>query len=72
MMYERKVDIWAELLQQISDIAGHVNKTAVPRKVTYSLVKRIGLCIQAEGGHFEQLSYVNCTLYSFPSIFSSL
>jgi hypothetical protein len=56
VVYERKVDIEDELLQQISDAARHVNNPTDLRKVTRSLVKRTRYYIQAYSGHFEQLT----------------
>jgi hypothetical protein len=54
MVYECKVVTRDELLQRIFDDAGYVNNAAILRKVARSVVKRTGLCVQADGGHFEQ------------------
>jgi len=43
------------LLQQILSTARSINNAAVLRKVTSSVVTRVRKCMQAEGGHFEQL-----------------
>jgi hypothetical protein len=54
-VYEREVDTRDELLQRIFDAKRCVNDTAAPRKVTLSVVERVRMCIQAEGGHLEHL-----------------
>jgi uncharacterized UPF0146 family protein len=44
-----------ELFQQILSTARSINNTAVLHKVTGSLVIQDRKCMQADGGHFEQL-----------------
>jgi len=54
-VYAHKVNI-RELLQRILSAARNINNAAVLRKFTSSLVTRFRKCIQADGGHFEQLA----------------
>jgi hypothetical protein len=54
MVYACKVNM-RELLRQIFSAARRVNSTVLLRKVTCSLVTHVRKCIQADGGHFEQL-----------------
>jgi hypothetical protein len=56
MMYTCKVNITDEVLRQILNAATRKNNAAVLRKITCSLVTQVGKCIQAHGGHFEQLA----------------
>jgi hypothetical protein len=56
MLYAHKVNMREELLQQILSAARNINNAAVLRKVTSSLVTRDRKCVQADGGHFEQLA----------------
>jgi hypothetical protein len=56
MLYAHKVNTIEELLQRILSAARSINNAAVLRKVTSSLVKRVRKCIQADGGHIEQLA----------------
>ena len=53
-----KVNTREELLQLIFSAARSINYAAVLRKVTSSLVTRSRKCIQADGGHFEELAWV--------------
>jgi hypothetical protein len=53
IVYAHKVNTGEELLQRILSAARNINNAAVLRKVTSSLVTRVGKCIQADGGHFE-------------------
>jgi hypothetical protein len=77
MVYEHKVNMTEELLQQILSAARSFNSAAVLPKVMSPLRK----CIQADGGHCEQLAsglngecvtvhlttYLNkCTMLIFP------
>jgi hypothetical protein len=55
MVYAHKV-YTRELLEQIFSVARNFNNAAVLRKFMSPLVKRVGKCIQADGGHFEQLA----------------
>jgi len=50
-----KVNTREELLQRILSAARSINNAAVPCKVTSSVVTRDRKCMQADGGHFEQL-----------------
>jgi Fe-S cluster biogenesis protein NfuA len=45
-----------ELLQRILSAVRNTNNTAALHKVTSSLVTQVRKCIQADGGHFEQLA----------------
>jgi hypothetical protein len=56
MVYAHKVNMREVLLQQIVSAERNINNTAVLRKVTSSLVTQARKCIQADGGHFEQLA----------------
>jgi len=47
-----------ELLQQIPIGTTNINNAALFPKVTSSLVTQVRKCIQADGGHFEQLALV--------------
>ena len=58
MLYAHKVNMREELLQQILSAARNINNAAVLRKVTSSLVTRDRKCVQADGGHFEQLAWL--------------
>jgi len=58
MVYARKVNTTEELLQRIFSVARSINNAAVLRRVTSYLVTRVRKCIQADGGHFEQFSWV--------------
>jgi len=53
-----KLNTREELFQRILSAARSINNAAVLRKVTSSLVTRVRKCIQADGGHFEQLALV--------------
>jgi hypothetical protein len=53
-----KVNTRDELLQRILSAARNINNAAVLHKVTRSLVTSVTKCIQADGGHFEQLALV--------------
>jgi len=55
MVYSHKVYM-RELLQRLLSTARSINNAALLRKVTSSLVKRVRKCIQADGGHLEQLA----------------
>jgi len=44
-----------ELLQRILSAARSINTTVALRKVKGSVVTPVRKCIQADGGHFEQL-----------------
>jgi hypothetical protein len=65
MVYARKVNIRVELLQWILSAARSINNAAVLRKITSFLATRVRKCIEADGGHFRQLSIewriCNCT-----------
>jgi hypothetical protein len=56
MVSARKVNTREKLLQQILSAARSINNASVLHKVTNSLVTRVIKCIQADGGHFEQLA----------------
>jgi hypothetical protein len=56
MVYVHMVNIREELFQRIISAARSIDNAAVLRKVKSSPVKRVRKCIQAYGGHFEQLS----------------
>jgi len=56
MVYAQKLNTRDELLQQILSTARSINNSAVLRKVTCPLVTRVRKCIQADGGHLEQLA----------------
>jgi len=45
-----------ELLQRIFSAARSINNAAVLRKVTSSVVTRVGKFIQADGGHIKELA----------------
>jgi len=55
-VFAHKVNTREELLQRILSAARSINKAAVLRRVTSSLVTRVRTCIQADGGHFEQFA----------------
>jgi len=57
-MYAHKVNTREELLQWILSTARSINNAAVLRRVTSSLATRVRKCIQADGGYFEQFSWV--------------
>jgi hypothetical protein len=52
----RKLNMREKLLQKILSAARSINNAALLHKVTSSLVTRARKCIQADGGHFEQLA----------------
>ena len=54
--YEHTVNTRKELLQRILSAARSINNAAALRKFTDSLVTQVRKCIQADGGHFEQLA----------------
>ena len=56
LVYAHRVNTREELLQRILNAARSFNNAAVLRKVTSPLVTRVRKCIQADGGHFEQLA----------------
>jgi uncharacterized UPF0146 family protein len=56
MVYAHKLNTIEELFQRILSVARSINNAAALRKFTSSPVKRARKCIQADGGHFEQLS----------------
>jgi len=58
MVYAHKVNTRKELLQRILSAARSINNAALLPKVTSSLVTPVRKCIQANGGHFEQLAWV--------------
>jgi hypothetical protein len=58
MVYACKMNA-RELLQRILSTARSINNAAVLHKITSSLVTRVRKCIQADGGHFEQLASVS-------------
>jgi len=81
IVYARKVNTREELLQRILSAARNINNIVVLRKVTSSLVTWVRKCIQADGGHLEQVArllngesvavhltaYLNkCTMLLFP------
>jgi hypothetical protein len=81
MVCAQKVNM-REILPRILSTARSINNAAVFHKVTNSLVTQVRKCIQAEGGHIEQLACVlnsksvtecltiylsNCTTLLFPS-----
>ena len=51
-----KVNTREELLQRILSAAKSTNNAAVLHMVTSFLVTRVRTCMQADGGHFEQLA----------------
>ena len=55
MVYEQKVNTREELVHRILSAARSINNAAVLRKVTSSLVTRVRKCMEADGGHFENL-----------------
>lgn len=56
LVYEVKVNTRAELIQRIQDACEQTrNNHQVLRAATQSILDRSRLCINAEGGHFEQL-----------------
>jgi hypothetical protein len=56
MVYARKVKKREELLWRILNVARRKSNASMLRKVKNSLVTRVGKCIQADAGHFEQLT----------------
>jgi len=54
VVYAHKVNMREELLQRFLSAAGSINKAAVLRKITSSLVTRVRKRIQADAGHFKQ------------------
>jgi hypothetical protein len=56
MFYAHKVSTREELLQRILRAARSFNNAAVLRMITSPLVKRASKLIEADRGHFEQLS----------------
>jgi len=56
MVYVHKMNMREDLLQRILSAARSFNNAALFRKVMSPLVKRARKCIQADGGHFEQLA----------------
>jgi hypothetical protein len=58
IVYAHKVNMREELLQLILSAARSINKAAVLRKVTRSVVTRVRNCIQAVGGHFGKFACV--------------
>jgi hypothetical protein len=56
MVCAHELNTREELLQRILSAARSIYNTAVIRKVTRSLVTRVRKCIQAHGGHIEQLA----------------
>ena len=58
MVCAHRVKTREELLQRILSAARSINKAAVLRKFTSSLVTRVRKCVQADGGHFEKLAWV--------------
>jgi len=55
MVCAHKVNMREELLQILSP-ARSISNAAVLRKISGSVVTRVRKCIQADGGHFEQLA----------------
>ena len=55
MVYEHKVNTREVLLHRILSAARSINNAAALRKVTSSLVTRVRKCMEADGGHFENL-----------------
>ena len=55
VVYAQQLNTREELLQRILRAARSIKNAAVLRKFTSSLVTRDRKCIQADGGHFEQL-----------------
>jgi len=56
MVYEHKLSTSEELLQQILSAARSINNAALLCKVTSSLVTGVRKFIQADEGHFKQLT----------------
>jgi hypothetical protein len=56
MVYEHKINTREELLQGILSAARSINNAAVLHKVTSSVITLVRKCIEADGGHFEQLA----------------
>jgi len=56
VVYEHTVNTRKEMLQRILSAARSINTAAALRKVSSFLVTRVRKCIQADGGHFEQLA----------------
>jgi hypothetical protein len=55
--YARKVNTGDELLRRILDAARRINNAAVLRKFTRFLFTCVGKCVQADGGHFQQIAW---------------
>jgi len=55
MVCAHKMNKRQELPQRILSAGRSINNPAVLRKVKGPLVTRVRKCIQADGGHFEQL-----------------
>jgi hypothetical protein len=53
MVHEVKVDTGDALLERILDAARRMNNPRVLLTFSHSILKRAGLCIQAEGGYFD-------------------
>ena len=58
MVYAHKLNTREELRRRILSAARSINKTAVLRKVTSSVVTRVRKYIQADGGHFEKFVWM--------------
>jgi len=56
LVYAHTVNTREELLQPIISAARSFINSAVLHKFTSPLVTRVRKCIQADGGHFEQLA----------------
>jgi len=56
MVYAHKVNTREGLLQRILRAVRSINNVEVLRKERSFLVTRVRKCIQADGGHFEQLT----------------
>jgi hypothetical protein len=58
MVYAHKLNTREYLIQRIFSAARSINNVTALRKFTSSVVTRDRKCIQADGGHFEQLVWV--------------
>jgi len=56
VVYVRKVNMREELLQRILSAARSINSAALLCKFSSSLVTQVRKCVQADGGHVEQLA----------------
>jgi arginine repressor len=55
MVYEQKFNTKEELVHRILSAARSINNAAVLRNVASSFVTRVRKCMEADGGHLENL-----------------